>query len=185
LYEYARAGQTVEREPRRVTIHSLTAEHHDGDELVIEVRCSKGTYVRTLAESIGEALGCGAHLIALRRTVSGPVAVADAIGLAELEALDEAQRLALLQPTDSLLADWPAHELGAEDAGRFITGLRRRVDAPDAPALRVYGPPLDGQTAPLFLGSAHTCGGELIPTRLLSPTELQPTAPDAVVARRA
>jgi tRNA pseudouridine55 synthase len=168
LYEYARAGQTVERDTRQVTIHAIDIVGWQDAELVIDVRCSKGTYIRTLAEDIGEALGCGAHLTGLRRTASGPLALADAITLAELETLDEAARLARLQPIDTLLAEWPSMALAADDAAKFLTGLRRRVLKPDVPALRVYGPePGD------FLGSAHLSAGELIADRLMSPVEVR------------
>jgi tRNA pseudouridine55 synthase len=171
LYEYARAGLTVERTPRRVTIHDIDIiEWHTGapDTLVIDVHCSKGTYIRTLAEDIGTRLGCGAHLAALRRTASGPLTLDRAVTLEQLAALDEAGRDALLQAPDVLLADWPALNLRADDAGRFLTGLRRRVDEPDAASVRVYGP--DGRA---LLGSAHITAGELIADRLLSPLEVQ------------
>ena len=178
LYEYARAGIELERAPRSVTIHSIDLiEWHDAT-LVIDVRCSKGTYIRTLAEDIGQALGCGAHLSALRRTGSGPVSLAGAVSLAELEALDEPGRAARLLPVDSLLADWPALALDATEAGRFLSGLRRRVSHPDmqdVPALRVYGP-----EAGAFLGSAQVVAGELIASRLLSPAEVQSLLSNAV-----
>ena len=167
LYEYARAGLTVERTPRQVTIHAIDIIDWQDATLVIDVRCSKGTYIRTLAEDIGEALGCGAHLTGLRRTASGPLSLAGAVSLAELEAQDEPARLALLQPVDSLLADWPRLALPADEAGRFLTGLRRRVAQADAAALRVYGPEPGA-----FLGSAHITAGELIADRLLSPAEV-------------
>ena len=177
LYEYARAGQTVERDTRRVTIHAIDIVGWQDAELVIDVRCSKGTYIRTLAEDIGEALGCGAHLTGLRRTASGPLALAAAITLAELETLDEAARLACLQPVDTLLAEWPSMALAADDAAKFLTGLRRRVLQPDMPALRVYGPePGD------FLGSAHLTAGELIADRLMSPVEVRALRPGATGA---
>jgi tRNA pseudouridine55 synthase len=176
LYEYARAGIEVDRPSRRVSIHALDiVDWHDAV-LVLDVRCSKGTYIRTLAEDIGEALGCGAHLSALRRTTSGPLLLADAITLADLEALDEPARLSRLQPVDTLLADWPSVVLAADEAGRFLTGLRRRLQQGDAPALRVYGPEPGA-----FLGSAHITAGELIADRLLSPIEvgmLQTLAPE-------
>ncbi|MEX8518219.1 MAG: tRNA pseudouridine(55) synthase TruB [Leptothrix sp. (in: b-proteobacteria)] len=171
LYEYARAGQTVERTPREVTIHQIDITEWQAERpetLVIDVRCSKGTYIRTLAEDIGAALGCGAHLAGLCRTASGALTLAQAVTLEQLAALDEAGRDALLQAPDVLLADWPAVHLDAEDAGRFLTGLRRRLDLPDAPAVRVYGP--DGRA---LLGSAHITAGELIADRLLSPLEVQ------------
>ncbi len=176
LYEYARAGVEVERTPRRVTIHAIdiVACETAGETptLVIDVRCSKGTYIRTLAEDIGAALGCGAHLSGLRRTASGPLTLAGTVTLTDLETMDEAGRLALLQLPEALLADWPAIALGADDAAKFLSGLRRRVPRPDAPALRVYGPPLPGSAGPLFLGSAHLTAGELIADRLLSPAEV-------------
>ena len=168
LYEYARLGIEVERATRSVVIHRLDILDWHAATLVIDVTCSKGTYIRTLAEEIGEALGCGAHLAALRRTRSGALDVADAITLHELAALDEPARDARLLPPDVLLADWTALRLAADEAGRFLTGLRRRVDAPDNLKVRVYGP-----EPKALLGAAHICAGELIPDRLLSPAELQ------------
>ncbi len=172
LYEYARAGEVVERALRPVHIYAIDLVRWHDDQLVIDVRCSKGTYIRTLAEDIGEALGCGAHLSGLRRTASGPLSLDNAVGLAELEAMDEAARLALLQPVDTLLADWPCVALPSDEAGRFLTGLRRRLLLPDAPALRVYGPEPGA-----FLGSAHIQSGELIADRLLSPLEVNALLP--------
>jgi tRNA pseudouridine55 synthase len=178
LYEYARAGQTVERAPRRVTIHRLDIVEWDDRRLVIDVVCSKGTYIRTLAADLGEALGCGAWLQALRRTATGPLRVEQAVTLDALAALDEPGRDALLLPPDALLADWPALSLPDDEAGRFLSGLRRRVAAQDAPAVRVYAaspPPLAASGTPnprAFLGSAHISAGELIADRLLSPLEV-------------
>jgi len=168
LYEYAREGVEIEREPRRVQIHGIDIVDWHDTVLVIDVRCSKGTYIRTLAEDIGAALGCGAHLGALRRTASGPLTLERAVTLEQLSALDEAGRDALLLPPDLMLARLPAVALADDEAGRFLTGLRRRVMLPDAPSVRVYGP------APgAFLGSAHICAGELIADRLLSPVEVR------------
>jgi len=168
LYEYARAGIEVEREPRRVTIHAIGLMGGLHDEWTIDVRCSKGTYVRTLAEDIGAALGCGAHLAALRRTASGPLTLDGALTLEQLEAMSEETRDAALLDADTLLADWPAVRLGEDDAGRFLAGVRRRLALADAPQVRVYGP-----QPKAFLGSGHIAGGELISTRLLSPTEVE------------
>lgn len=168
LYEYARAGIAVERTPRRVMLHAIDVVQWRGSELTIDVRCSKGTYVRTLAEDIGEALGCGAHLIALRRTASGTLNVRDAITLQQLESLSEAQRDNLLQPADAMLHEWPQVQLDAEEAGRFLSGVRRRVALADIPAVRVYGP-----EPRAFLGAAHVKAGELIADRVLSPAEVQ------------
>ena len=168
LYEYARAGIELERAPRGVTIHSIEIVDGDGDTWTIDVRCSKGTYIRTLAEDIGAALGCGAHLAALRRAGSGPLDVAHATSLEQLMQMDEAARDALLLDADTLLADRPLVRLDEEGAGRFLAGVRRRVALPDAGVVRVYGP-----EPRAFLGSGHVQSGELISTRLLSPVEVQ------------
>ena len=170
LYEYARAGIEVERAPRRVTLHAIEVISWQPADamLVIDVRCSKGTYIRTLAEDLGTALGCGAHLAALRRTGTGTLDVTQALTLEQLEALDETERARHLLPPDALLADWPAVALDHAEAGRFLSGLRRRLPKPDAPAVRVYGPEPGA-----FLGSAHITAGELIADRLLSPPEVQ------------
>ena len=166
LYDYARVGIEVERAARAVTLHGIDVIDWQDQTLVLDVRCSKGTYIRTLAEDIGEALGCGAHLAALCRTASGKLSVDDAVTLEQLAALSEAERDALLLPADALLADWPRVQLPDDEAGRFLTGLRRRVSLADAAAVRVYGPD------DAFLGSAHIAGGELIADRLLSPAEV-------------
>ena len=172
LYEYARAGIEVVREARAVTIHTIDIADLDNqgehDAWTIDVRCSKGTYIRTLAEDIGAALGCGAHLSALRRTGSGALSLDAALTLDQLAAMSDAERDASLMDADALLADWPVVRLGSEDAGRFLSGLRRRTDLPDAPNVRVYGP-----EPKAFLGGAHIAAGELISTRLLSPVEVQ------------
>jgi tRNA pseudouridine55 synthase len=168
LYAYARAGVAVERAPRRVRVDAIRVVDGADDRWTIEIACSKGTYVRTLAEDLGTALGCGAHLAALRRTGSGPLDVRDAVRLADLEAIaDEATRDRLLLSPDALLSDSPAITLANDDAARFLTGLRRRIDRPDAALVRVYGPEPDA-----FLGTGHVRAGELIATRLLSPAEV-------------
>jgi tRNA pseudouridine55 synthase len=166
LYDYARAGIEVERKPRTVTIHRIVVIAWQGDRLLLDVSCSKGTYIRTLAEDIGELLGCGAHLAALCRTASGALRLDDALTMEQLTALSEPERDARLLPADALLADWPRVQLPDDEAGRFLTGLRRRVGLADAAAVRVYGPD------DAFLGSAHIAGGELIADRLLSPAEV-------------
>jgi tRNA pseudouridine55 synthase len=156
----------VERAARSVSIQYIHVVDWQADRLVLDVRCSKGTYIRTLAQDIGEALGCGAHLAALCRTASGALRLDNALTLDQLAALSEPERDALLQPADALLADWPQVHLPDDEAGRFLTGLRRRVGLADAAAVRVYGPD------DAFLGSAHIAGGELIADRLLSPAEV-------------
>lgn len=178
LYEYARAGQEVEREPRDVTIHDLrlvpadpTADGYP--QLRIVARVSKGTYIRTLGEDIGLALGCGAHLSALRRIACGHYGVAQCVTLSHLEALSEAERLACLQPPQSLLAGHTPVTLGADDAGRFLSGLRRRGTWPNLAAAAVFGPPTGEAAGEVLLGTGHVQAGELIPGRLLSPLEIQ------------
>lgn len=168
LYDYARAGIEIDRPARRVTIHAIDIISWQADELIIDVRCSKGTYIRTLAEDIGTALGCGAHLSALRRTASGALTLDSAVTLEQLQALTEPERDALLQRPDVLVAAWPEVRLPADEAGRFLTGLRRRVTLNDQSAVRVYGP-----EPRAFLGTAHITAGELIADRLLSPLEVQ------------
>ena len=179
LYDYARAGIEIERPARRITIHAIDIVHWHDSALVLDVHCSKGTYIRTLAEDIGAALGCGAHLSGLRRTGSGALSVEQAITIEALSALSEAERDALLLPPDVLVAGWPDVHLPDDEAGRFLCGLRRRVALADAPAVRVYRqPPMvpdDGITLKprAFLGTAHITAGELIADRLLSPIEVQ------------
>jgi tRNA pseudouridine55 synthase len=175
LYEYARQGIEVERAARQVTIHGIDILRCQDGLLVLDVRCSKGTYIRTLAQDIGEHLGCGAHLVGLRRTGSGGISLDGAVTLEALQAMSEAERDRLLQPVDVLLRECPAVNLTEKEAARFLTGLRRRVSLPDADLVRVYGP-LPGAAsadAGVLLGSAHVKAGELIPTRLLSPLEVQ------------
>jgi tRNA pseudouridine55 synthase len=167
LYEYARAGIEVEREARRVTIHQLDIVSWHDTELTLAVRCSKGTYIRTLASDLGDLLGCGAWLSALRRTACGGQTLADAVTVDQLAAMTEEQRDALLRPADALIDDWPSLRLDASEAGRFLSGLRRRVNHEDA-RVRVFGPEPGA-----FLGSARVAAGELIADRLLSPVEVQ------------
>ena len=142
LYEYARAGIEVERAARRVSIHDLhLLDWDDGvasSRFVFEVRCSKGTYVRTLAADIGERLGCGAHLAALRRTGIGALDVAQAHPMATLEALTVEARDALLLPPDSLLADLAEARLDLADAARLRHGQAVRWSGEEGTRLRVY-----------------------------------------------
>ena len=113
LYKLARQGIEVEREARPITIHSLEAERcEDDDELLLNIKCSKGTYVRTLAEDLGEDLGCGAHVIGLRRLAVGPFEVEETVAL---EALQETEALAdkdkLLLPISRVVQGWPSVQL--------------------------------------------------------------------------
>lgn len=172
LYEYARAGVEIERPARDVTIHalklSLTQDESAQPAIEMVVTCSKGTYIRTLAEDVGEALGCGAHLRALRRTDTGGIGLARCVSLQSLIDMPEEERMQHVLPADTLLHAHVPVTLGEQDAGRFLSGLRRRGDWPDASAVAVYG---DNPRA--LLGVGHVTSGELIPDRLLSPLEIQ------------
>jgi tRNA pseudouridine55 synthase len=142
LYELARKGIEVEREPRAVTIHAIDLLAFSGDRVTLRVSCSKGTYIRVLAADIGAVLGCGAHLVGLRRTVVGDLDLARSVTLAELESLDEAGRAGHLQPVDALLHSLPLVNLEGEAAERFRHG--NPVDLADGLAdglagkIRVY-----------------------------------------------
>lgn len=114
MYEYARAGIEIERAARAVTIHSIEQDAFDHDVATITVQCSKGTYIRTLAEDIGDLLGCGAHLIGLRRTATANYNIAQSVTLAQFEALSPAQRAELLLPADSAVQHLPAMSLDAD-----------------------------------------------------------------------
>jgi len=177
LYEYAREGQTVEREPRAVTIHELELLDMQLEgatpSLRLRVCCSKGTYIRTLGEDIAQALGCGGHLSMLRRVQTGPFKADQCITVEALEALPEAQRLERLLPVQALLPDHTAVTLDSDNAARFLSGMRRRGGWADQPHVAIYGPPQGAASAPVLLGSGHTQAGELIPGRLLSPIEIQ------------
>ncbi|MCU0956652.1 MAG: tRNA pseudouridine(55) synthase TruB [Hydrogenophaga sp.] len=178
LYEYARDGETVEREPRSVTIHELELLEMrlDGATpfLSLRVSCSKGTYIRTLGEDIGLALGCGGHLSRLRRTTTGPFTDTQCVTIEQLEAMDEPARLDRLLPVQSLLQGHEAIVLDAGESTRFLSGVRRRGSWPDLAQAAVFGSCAGAASSPnSLLGTAHVRAGELIPGRLLSPIEIQ------------
>ncbi len=141
LYRLARQGIEVEREPREVTIRELQLLEFSGDRCRLHVTCSKGTYIRVLAEDIGKRLGCGAHLTALRRVAVGPLRIDEAHTLDDLNALVEEERNGCLLPPDALLQSLPAVLLDEIAAQRFVHGNPVTVNA--VPALtpgkcRVY-----------------------------------------------
>jgi len=162
LYEYIRKGETVERELRSIVIHELVLERFSGDELDISVRCSKGTYVRTLAEDIGLALGCGAHLIGLRRTAIARFSLDHAYSLPQLEAMTSSERDACLLPLDCMLLDLPRLDLDSVQVARLAQGQRLGLDLalPDG-KLRLYE---EGE----FIGLGELSGRRLAPSRLIS-----------------
>lgn len=129
LYSYARAGETIEREPRRVIIKELELIAASPAEISIRVSCSKGTYIRTLAQDIGERLGSGAHLTALRRTRIGALSVEHAVTLDALSSFTPALRQSLVRPVDLLLADLPTVVLDSTCTAAVLQG--RAVSLPD------------------------------------------------------
>jgi len=169
LYEYAREGIVLEREARPVTIHALTLVAYDAPFLKIAVTCSKGTYVRVLGEDIGAALGCGAHLNALRRTEVGPLTIEGMITLDDL--LAHPDPLSLLQPVDALLSSFPALELTPELARRFLQGQRLALGKED-----IALPEQQGRVRIYHAGSLLGTGilGEYA---ILAPERLISTAP--------
>ncbi len=165
LYKLAREGKEVEREPRAVTIHGLELTACDLPEFELDVHCSKGTYVRTLAEDIGEALGCGAHVTALRRTGVGPYGADEMVTLAELEAQAEQARETLddrLLPVETALAHWPEVRLNPDST--FYMRQGQPVLVPNAPTegwVRLFGP--DG-----FIGVGEVLDdGRVAPRRMM------------------
>lgn len=161
LYELARQGVEVPREPRPVTIHQIDVLSFAEDRLRLRVACSKGTYIRVLATDLGNMLGCGAHLSALRRTRVGDLDLTSAKTLAEIDVVDESDRNRLLQPVDALLQTLPRLDLDAEAELRFSHG--NPVDLPSGlqGKIRVYA-------ADRLIGVGEPGpGGRLWPKRLV------------------
>jgi len=145
LYKLARAGVEVEREPRTVHIHRLELAHFGLPEIELEVNCTKGTYVRTLAEEIGNVLGCGAHVTGLRRTGVGPYNADQLVTMEQIASVLESDGLAgldkLLLPVESALAHWPEIKLSPDSA--FYLKQGQPVLVPNAPTegqVRLYDP---------------------------------------------
>jgi tRNA pseudouridine55 synthase len=122
LYAYARRGEDVPRSPRRIVIRRLELEQFEGDRVLLFVECSKGTYIRALAEDVGAALGCGAHLAGLERTAVGPFELRQSLTLDALEALAPAARLARLLPPEALLGTRARLTLESRLAVKFRQG---------------------------------------------------------------
>lgn len=141
LYEYARAGVEIERASRQVTIHSIELNSFKGEMLEITVSCSKGTYIRTLSEDIGIALGCGAYLAGLRRLVTGSFDISQTQTLEQIEQMTLEQRDARLLPADMLLMDLPAVEVDEGDAYSLRRGQAIwKTGRGECGMLRLYGP---------------------------------------------
>jgi tRNA pseudouridine55 synthase len=163
LYAYARAGIDIERAPRRVRIHALDLQWFNGDRLALSVTCSKGTYIRSIAHDLGEMLGCGGHLVALRRTAVGRFGLDCAHALESLEAMSAVERDASLLPVDALLQDLPEVRLEPAQQLRFLRGQALPWDGPAQARVRVYGS--DG--ALLGVGEAHI-EGAISPKRVIA-----------------
>lgn len=162
LYELARQGITVEREARRVRIHAIRLLSFAGDAAEIEVRCSKGTYIRVLGDDIGEILGCGAHLSALRRTGVADLTLAAAHTLEALEALAEEERVQQLAPVDALLQSLPRVDLAMGEGGeRFAHGNPAVAEGVPCSKIRVY---IDGKLAGV---GERKVDGKVYPKRLV------------------
>ncbi|MEP6701521.1 MAG: tRNA pseudouridine(55) synthase TruB [Betaproteobacteria bacterium] len=180
LYDYARAGEDVEVAARPVTISELTVDSWDPPVLALLVRCSKGTYIRSLAQDIGDALGCGAHVASLRRLATGAFDITGAIDLARLQALSEAGRDAALVPLTALVAHLQRISLPADEAMKFRQGIavtaRGRSDCPQdsasASLLAVYACAQSLVEPTEFIGVARMENREgrwlIVPARLLA-----------------
>ena len=166
LYELAREGKTVERAVRHVTVYDARLLAVEGTAFELEVRVSKGTYIRTLAEDIGRALGCGAHITALRRLATGPFGAEGMLTIDRLEALpDQAAREAALLPVDVLVAHLPRLALDEAARQRIMQGQPVRLDVNDiaiGELARLY-------SAETFIGLGVVSGPqEVAPKRLLN-----------------
>ena len=162
LYAYARRGEHVPRTARRVAIRRLELEGFEGNTVGLFVECSKGTYIRALAEDIGADLGCGAHLAALQRTSVGPFALQEAMTLEALESISPVERRERLLPLEALLQSWPRLTLEAPLAAKFQQGRTMSV-ASASGSVAVFGE--DAK----FLGTGQVdAGGTLQPKRLLA-----------------
>jgi len=164
LYELARRGETVERASRRIRILDLELQRYETPVLELRVRCSKGTYVRTLAEDIGAALGTVAHLSGLRRTACGQFSVSDAASPEALESMKAGELAARVLSLDRMLASLPRADLDAGLTARFRNGQAVPTERSEA-VCGVYGP--DGRA--LGLGRAER--GKLHPLRLLAASQ--------------
>lgn len=161
LYAYARAGQTVARESRSVVINEIQVIDLIDNLLKIRVSCSKGTYIRVLAEDIGQALGCGAHLASLTREGAGGLELADAISMAELEGMTLPQRLGVLLPADTFAAGLPRLDVSPEIERRLVTGQTADPGADVVAGLfRLYG------ACGRFFGVGEVAKGKLTASRL-------------------
>jgi len=140
LYELARQGISYEAEPRRVIIYRLEIEYFRSPLLTISVECGKGTYIRSLANDLGQILGVGAHLTSLERTSYGPFNISNAVGIEQLkDAATNGTIAGLVQPPDSVLMSWPAVTLTAAQEQSVGFGQQLALEAGETQRLRAYG----------------------------------------------
>jgi tRNA pseudouridine55 synthase len=167
LYRLARAGQSVERSARLVEVGRLELIAWEPPQVMLRIDCSKGTYVRTLADDLGRALGCGAYLTALRRVRVGPLRIEDARSLDWLDGLDDAGRQAALLPPDTLVAHLPALRFAPAEVGRLTSGLA--VAPPPGQCAAGPGPfrAYADEPVPRFLGLLEPASGGLLRARRL------------------
>ncbi len=141
LYEIARRGGSVERRPRRITVYALKLAGRAGEDYLLDIRCSKGTYVRTLCHDIGQRLGCGGCMSALRRTEAGLFTLEGAYSLQQVqEAADRGEAERLLLPVDCLFAAHPALPVDRKDAAKIRNGGGISAPAAADGLCRLYGP---------------------------------------------
>ena len=129
LCDLARKGREVERKPRPVTIHELTLLDFDGVRATLRVRCSKGTYIRTLCKDIGEALGCGGCMESLRRTAAGAYTITEAVPLQQLVEAEDPE--SYLRPVDTMFTEYPSVTLTEKQALRCRNGNSFTIELPD------------------------------------------------------
>jgi len=163
LYEYARQGIEIERKSRQVTIYDIALNKIEESTVILEVNCSKGTYIRTLAEDIGHALGCGAYLKGLERTQTGNFQLSDALTIEAIEAMSMASREKTLLPVDALLEGLSSIELTLTETEAIKKGQAIDFNGKNDKELRLYG--VSGQ----FLGVGQPdLQGRLFPKRLIA-----------------
>jgi tRNA pseudouridine55 synthase len=166
LYELARQGQSIEREARHIRIDDIRLHRWESPELAFEVRCSKGTYIRSLAEDIAGRLGTLAYVKALRRTAVSPFGAERMVSFEQLQSLDPEQLDQWLLPVDTAFACDPKLTLTEAQLGRFLLGQAlTQLEFPSAGQVCVYGP--DGR----FIGLAASLDGRLQPSRLFIDVE--------------
>lgn len=164
LYEYAREGIEIERPARTIHIHTISVDAFEDDVAKITVHCTKGTYIRTLAEDIGEQLGCGSHLIGLRRTISGPFSLNQTITLEQLEGMSDEEKSQQLLPVDQTVTALPAVTLTPDQVEKIRLGQVIKIaHGFDVELIKLY------DSAQRFIGLGEPKhGGAIKPKRLIN-----------------